>query len=352
MPHVLCASDKFRGTATAEEIGAVVADVAARSGWTSEVFPVSDGGEGFLAAMGGRAITGSVTGPLGTPVEASWHLVPDGRTAVVEVAQAAGLLVAGGAAGNDPVGATTRGVGEQVVAALAHGARRIVLGCGGSASTDGGRGLVDVVLASGVLEDGRWPADVELVAATDVRTLFLDAATVFGPQKGADPATVLDLTARLRDVAQLYLSRFGVDVRAVPGTGAAGGVGGAVVALGGRVESGFDVVADQHDLDAAIARADLVLTGEGRLDATSTVGKVVGQLVDRVAALAPGSAALQVVVGSADPAAAQALRERGVAVDVLADDHGLAAAVGRTRELLGEALARRLAALPVGRTPG
>lgn len=342
MPHVLCASDKFRGTATVEQIGAVVADVAARHGWTSEVFPVSDGGEGFLQAMGGRGLTASVTGPLGEPVEATWNLLPDGRSAVVEVAQAAGLLVAGGAAGNDPVGATTRGVGEQIVDAVRHGATTVVLGCGGSATTDGGRGLVDVVLEAGGLPDG-----VDLVAATDVRTLFLDAATIFGPQKGADAATIVELTARLREVAQFYLARFGVDVRRVPGTGAAGGIGGAVVALGGRIEAGFDVVAAQHDLPAAIARADLVLTGEGRLDATSVAGKVVGEIVERVAAVEAGSVALQVVVGSAEPTAVQSLRDRGVDVTVLADDHGLDAAMARTLELFGEAVAGRLAALPL-----
>ncbi|WP_432563997.1 glycerate kinase, partial [Kineococcus sp. SYSU DK003] len=122
-PHVLCASDKFRGTATVSQIGAAVAGVAAECGWTSRTFPVSDGGEGFLEAMGGRPVHGRVTGPLGAPVDATWNLLPDGRTAVVEVAQAAGLLLAGGAAGNDPVAATTRGVGEQILDAVRHGAR-------------------------------------------------------------------------------------------------------------------------------------------------------------------------------------------------------------------------------------
>ncbi|WP_432545007.1 glycerate kinase [Kineococcus sp. SYSU DK002] len=344
-PHALCASDKFRGTATVPQIGAGLARAAAGAGWTSRTFPVSDGGEGFLEAMGGRPVPARVTGPLGEPVEATWHLSVDGRTAVVEVAQAAGLLLAGGASGNDPVAATTRGVGEQVLDAVRHGARRVVVGCGGSATTDGGSGMVRAVLDAGGL-----PPGTELVAATDVSTPYLRAAAVFAPQKGADPATVDLLTSRLRQTAQLYLSVFGVDVRTVPGAGAAGGLAGGIVALGGRVEAGFDVVARTNGFDAAAAGADVVVTGEGRLDATSLAGKVVGQVLDRVD---PGTP-VHVVVGSADPATRRQLlrRERAVELTVLADRYGLEAAMTRTLDLLQQVFSDRFSPQRVDSLPG
>jgi glycerate kinase len=205
----------------------------------------------------------------------------DDGVAVVESALASGLVLAGGAGGNDPVEATTRGTGELIAAALDEGARRVVVSLGGSATTDGGLGAVDV-LARYAPFDGR-DGRAEVLVACDVRTPFVDAAAVFGPQKGATPADVVDLTARLRSLVDDYLERFGVDVTRIEGAGAAGGLGGGLAALGARLAPGFPLIADHTGLAEAIAAADAVVTGEGRLDAESFNGKVVGGVVELAA---------------------------------------------------------------------
>ena len=156
------------------------------------------------------------------------------------------------------------------MAARDAGARRIVVGCGGSATTDGGQGAFDAVGSPAALHG------VELVVACDVTTPFLDAAAVFGPQKGASPAQVESLGHRLADIAARYRRETGVDVTALPGAGAAGGLAGGLVALGARIEPGFDFVAGLVGLAERMAHADLVVTGEGHLDPPSFHGKVPG----------------------------------------------------------------------------
>jgi glycerate 2-kinase len=273
MPHVVAAPDKFRGTATAQEVAAAVADAARAAGWTVDEAPVSDGGEGFRDVFAGRRHRVRVAGPLGAPVDAEWRMLEDGRTAVVEMAEASGLLLAGGPDGNDPMRATTAGTGELIAAAVRAGAKRILIGVGGSATTDGGLGALDV------LEPHARLAGVELRVACDVETRFVDAATVFGPQKGATPSQVRLLTRRLERLAQLYLERFGVDVTDIPGGGAAGGLAGGLAALGATLGSGIDLVAEVLELADRIEGADLVVTGEGFLDEESFHGKAVGGVV-------------------------------------------------------------------------
>lgn len=281
--HVLIAPDKFRSTATALEVGAACARAATGLGHVAEIIPLADGGEGLLEVVGGSLEETLVEGPLGEPVLAPWRFIahpPDSdlATAVLEMATASGLALVGGADGNDPINATTRGTGDLILRALDHGARRIIIGLGGSATSDGGAGMLEAV------SDDPRLRDVQLLAACDVTTKFVDAARIFGPQKGADESTIEFLTERLHTQAASYLERFGVDVTTIPGSGAAGGLGGGLAALGATLRSGFELVAGLVGLDAAIARADLVVTGEGRLDATSFAGKVVGgvrDLVDR-----------------------------------------------------------------------
>jgi glycerate kinase len=216
-----------------------------------------------------------VTGPLGDPVEAGWRL--EGETAFVEMARASGLELAGGAGANDPLRATTRGTGELVAAAASAGARRIVVGVGGSATTDGGLGALEAL--DGLLPFGDHHLEVQV--ACDVTTMFTDAAVVFAPQKGAGPEDVEVLTGRLRGLLAVYEERFGRDIAALPGGGAAGGLAGGLAAAGASVSPGFELVAGLLGLDGALAGAELVLTGEGRLDATSFAGKVVGGVVAR-----------------------------------------------------------------------
>jgi glycerate kinase len=269
---MLAAPDKFRGTATAVEAAEAMAEAAARSGWECDPAPIADGGEGLLECFGGPNRETAVTGPDGRPLVASWRL--DGDRAVVEMARASGLAVTG--PDHDALTATTRGTGELVAAALAAGARRVIVGAGGSATTDGGRGAVEVLRHHAPL-DGARGYTVEVAA--DVRTAFVDAAAVFAPQKGADPGQVRQLTERLRRLAEQYRDEFGVAVAELPGAGAAGGLAGGLAALGAAIRSGFAVVAEHLGLAERVSAADLVLTGEGRLDATSGTGKAVGELL-------------------------------------------------------------------------
>jgi len=229
---------------------------------------MADGGDGLLDVLGGANRTSTVTGPLGDPVDAAWRFSKG--TAVIEMARASGLSLIGGAAGNAPMDATTTGTGELIDHALDAGARRIIIGLGGSATTDGGFGAIRAITAIARLKR------VELLIACDVTTTFTDAARVFAPQKGATPAEVKMLTRRLERMVQMFADDFDVDVSAIPGGGAAGGLGGALAALGGTLVPGFELVADEVDLYDHLEGADLVITGEGRLDDTSFAGKVVG----------------------------------------------------------------------------
>lgn len=284
--RLLAAPDKFRGTANAAEVAAAAAAGAVRAGWSAVQLPLADGGDGLLEAFPGEVLRDEVTGPLGAPVVAEWKLVPAGAdgtgpTAVIEMANASGLLLAGGREHNDPVAATTAGTGELVVRAVAAGASRVIVGCGGSATTDGGAGALRAIGSRAALRGA------ELVAACDVTTRFEDAARVFGPQKGATAAQVEELTARLVSLVGRYRSEFGTDVSQLPGAGAAGGLAGGLAALGARIVAGFDLVADYVGLESRIVEADVVMTGEGYLDAQSFAGKVVGGVIGRVAARVP-----------------------------------------------------------------
>ncbi len=266
--RVLAAVDKFKGSATAAQVAAAIGNACWELGYDCVEVPVADGGEGTLEALGGANRTSTVTGPLGDPVQAEWRL--SRNTAVIEMARASGLDLVGGARHNDAVAATTQGTGELIDMALDAGAKKIVVCLGGSATTDGGLGAIRAIHAPHRLRG------VSLLVACDVRTTFLDAAPVFAPQKGASAAQVKLLQGRLERLAQMYNEQYGVDVRAIEGGGAAGGLAGALVALGGRLLPGFDLVADELDLHDRVGEADMVITGEGFLDEQSFEGKVIG----------------------------------------------------------------------------
>lgn len=261
---VVAAPDKLRGTATAAQAASAIGHAAWEAGWECDEVPVADGGEGTLDALGGPNRTTVVSGPLGDPVEARWRY---GRTAVIEAAQASGLALV---EVNDPVAASTAGTGELIAAAVDAGCRRVIVGVGGSATTDGGLGALRA------LEPLTRLRGVELIVACDVRTTFVGAAEVFAPQKGATPAQVELLRRRLERLAQVYEESYGVDVRDVPGSGAAGGLAGGLLCAGATLVSGFDAVADEVDLPDRMEGADLVVTAEGFLDEQSFEGKVVG----------------------------------------------------------------------------
>jgi glycerate kinase len=272
MPRLLAAPDKFRGTASATDVAHAMRRAAKRAGWQADAVPMADGGEGILEALGGTVRRTRVRGPLGETVLAEWRL--KGSTAVIEMAQAAGLGLAGGPEWNDPMRASTAGVGDLISAALAAGAKRIVVGVGGSASTDGGLGCLSA------LEPHARLTGVELIVACDVTTRFVDAAEDFAPQKGATPAQVALLGRRLERLAQVYEEDHGIDVRDIPGSGAAGGLAGGLAAVGATLMPGFDLVADTVGLVEKAEGADLLVTGEGFLDEQSFRGKVVGGVIE------------------------------------------------------------------------
>jgi glycerate kinase len=338
VPHLVVAPDKFRGTASAAEVVGAVAAAAAQSGWTADGVALSDGGEGLLEALGGAPHQSVVEGPLGDAVQAEWRMRdPEpgrpGSTAVVEMSRAAGRALLPHARDDEPLRAGTTGVGQLLLAARDAGARRIVIGCGGSATTDGGLGAVDAVRSGGGL------AGVELVVACDVTTAFRDAAALFGPQKGATPEQVAVLGRRLDALADRYRADFGVDVDAIPGAGAAGGLAGGLAALGARIEPGFDMVAEMVGLAGRITGADLVVTGEGHLDPPSFHGKVPGGVLR----LAAGRCPVLCIVGGADPEILSA-PPPGMEIVSLKDRFGYARArretVGLIGQVTGEALAR------------
>lgn len=294
--RVLAAPDKFKGSATAREVAASIGHACWELGVDCVEIPMADGGDGLLDVLGGQNRTSVVTGPLGDPVTAGWRLSSD--TAVIEMARASGLVVAGGIEGNEALDATTTGTGELIDHALDAGARRIIVGLGGSATTDGGFGAIRAISAIARLKQ------VELLVACDVTTAFTDAARVFGPQKGATPAQIKLLERRLDRLVQMFDDDFGFDVSEVEGGGAAGGLGGALAALGGRLLPGFELVADELDLFDHLdpenpELVDLVITGEGRLDETSFSGKVVGGLVGLGA---DAGVPVEAIVGSIDDA--------------------------------------------------
>lgn len=275
-PVVLCAPDKMRGTLDGPSVASAMADGARRSRWQAVARPLSDGGEGFgdvLAFMGGTVASVEVSGPLGDAVVAPLRLV--GERAVVESAAASGLELAGGRPGNDAMRASSRGTGQLVAEAVRRGAHQVVVGVGGSASTDGGAGAVEAI------EQGGGLRGAELIVACDVDVPFVDAAELFGPQKGATEAQVPMLRRRLEELRSHYLDSYGIDVGSLPYGGAAGGLAGGLAALGASLVSGFDYVADAVGLDELIDKADAVITAEGKVDAGSWSGKVVGGVVDR-----------------------------------------------------------------------
>ncbi len=234
--------------------------------------PIGDGGEGtmdaLVATLGGELREASVSDPLGRPVKARFALLPDGR-AVVETAEASGLALVAEAE-RDAWAASTRGTGELIVAAVEAGASSVILTVGGSATTDGGAGALQALDEAGV--------DPKLEVLCDVRTVFEDAPSVFGPQKGADPRMIGRLEKRLGKLA-VDAPR---DPRGLPMTGAAGGLSGGLYAYRrAKLVPGAPYVLDTLGFDELMRASRAVLTGEGKLDEQTLAGKAVGEVATR-----------------------------------------------------------------------
>ena len=304
MRKVVLVPDSFKGTMSSRRIIEIMRDAVLRHypGCTVVSIPVADGGEGtvdaFLTAVGGERIPLEVQGPWGDLIESFYGMLPDG-TAVIEMSAAAGLPLAGNRL--DPSRTSTFGVGELIVHAARRGAKRIVLGLGGSATNDAGCGAAAACGVRFLDSDGRsfipvgdtlekvahidisgldsCVKDAEIIAMCDVDNPFhgtSGAAYVYGPQKGADGAMVKRLDCALVHLASLVRTELGVDLQSIPGSGAAGGMGGGMLAfLGAHLHSGIETVLDVTGFDSVARDADMVFTGEGRLDDQSLRGKVV-----------------------------------------------------------------------------
>lgn len=321
----LIAPDKFKGTHSAREVALAIAR-GMGAAVAPDICPVADGGEGtmeiLLGALGGLRLDRAAHDPLGRSINAAVGLVDERALAIVEVACASGLrLLSPGEL--DAESASTAGTGELIAAALAEGARTVVVGAGGSATTDGGAGAIDAIEAAGGLRGAK------LIVLADVNTPFERAAEVFGPQKGAGPSAVKRLTARLERQAET-LPR---DPTGMPMSGAAGGLSGGLWArYDATLVSGARWILDAVGFDERLRRAQAVITGEGRLDSTTLAGKAVFEIAARCArAGVPvhavvGSWALS--VGESAELSLSSIREASSRSDLQAAGRAIAARVG------------------------
>lgn len=272
---ILVAPDSFKGTYSALDVAAALTAGITDGGGTARSLPVADGGEGTFDALcrslAASAVTVEAQNPWGEPITAVLGLSADG-TAVIEVAQASGLT----ATRNNPhdaVSASTYGTGMLVAAAIDLGAKHVMVAAGGSATTDGGAGAVGAINDNGGLRGAR------ITVLSDVTTTFLEAARVFGPQKGADPASITLLEARLNRLSIEYPR----NPDGVARTGAAGGLSGGLWAnFGAALVSGADAVLDAADFDQHLQSAAAVVVGEGRLDSQTGQGKIISAILARV----------------------------------------------------------------------
>lgn len=310
--QIVIVPDSFKGSLDAMEVAKAMEEGVKKAFLqvNTLLLPMADGGEGtvdaILRTLGGNKITINVTSPLGEPLESYYGLLADKKTAVIEMAAASGLPLLPPDK-RDPRYTTTYGTGELIKDAVLKGAKKIILGLGGSATNDGGAGMaqalgvkllsaegknisfggaalsgLEKIDTSGILPELK---NVEIIAACDVINPLVGpegASKVFGPQKGATPEMVTELDNSLLQLAQVMKKDLSRDIAKVPGAGAAGGLGGGLLGfLGARLESGFNLLARLFKLEEHISKADLVITGEGRIDATSANGKVlsgIGQI--------------------------------------------------------------------------
>ncbi len=377
--RVVIAPDKFKGSLSASMAAEAMALGVARAAPSAEIdrVPMADGGEGTVAALvastGGMLREATVHGPMGEPISARYGLLGDGRTAAIEMASASGLVLVP-AGHRNPMVATTRGTGELMLAAIADGATRLIVGIGGSATNDGGAGLGQALGYRLLDEDGRelGPGGGELnrlaridasgrrreldgiavAVACDVTNPLCGprgASAVYGPQKGATPAMVAVLDANLAHFAAIVERDLGVAIRDIPGSGAAGGLGGGLVAFaGGRLEPGINLVIEAVDLRARLEGADLCLTGEGALDDQSAFGKTAVGVGRLARSLGCPALALAGSIGTG----AEATLDQGLDAyfSICPGPITLDEAIARAAELLEEATVHAMRAFLAGRT--
>lgn len=377
--RILVAPDSFKGSLTAPQVARAIAKGVARAcpDCPIQLLPIADGGEGTLSALlagtGGHQLPVTVQGPLGGRVTANLGLLPAG-TAVVEMAQASGLTLIPLERRN-PLLTSSFGTGQLIKAALDQGCREIIVTIGGSATVDGGLGMLAALGARFLDIDGRqlppigeglpavaavdltdWDHRVDAVSlriASDVTNSLCGpngAAAVFGPQKGADPEMVVFLDEGLRRFAAVTLQATGMDVLNLPGAGAAGGVGAALMAyLGGQMQSGVQVVLDTLQVEQYLAESDLIFTGEGRMDGQTAQGKAPIGIARR--GLAYGCRTIALVGSIASGYEAVYAQGIDAIFPIVNRPMSLAEAMEQAEELLQDAAARAMRAFMRFRLP-
>ena len=376
--RIVIAPDSYKGSLTAAEVCDAITRGIRRvlPDARIDAVPLADGGEGtvqsLVDATGGHLIAQEVTGPLGESVTARWGLLGDSTTAVIEMAAASGLPLVPEERRN-PLIATTYGTGELVRAALDRGCRRVIIGIGGSATNDGGAGMAEA-LGAGLLDAAGQPIgfgggalarlaridraglDPRLVATEVIVACDVDnpltgergAAAIYGPQKGATPEMVRHLDANLAHYAAVVRRDLGIEIETVRGAGAAGGLGGGLLAFTHAVlRRGVDIVMDAVRLRERLAGVDLVITGEGRTDRQTAFGKTAAGV-----ARAAGEKGVPVValVGSYSEDAA-VVHEHGIdaLVSILHEPMAVAEAMARGASLVERAAEEMMRLLLVGR---
>ncbi len=378
--NIVIAPDSFKGNLTAMQVATAIEKGIKRvlpKALCVKV-PMADGGEGtvqsIIDALGGKFVYKKVSGPDGNSVRARYGLVADSLTAVIEMAEASGLpLVA--EKNRNPLTATSYGTGELIIDAINRGARKIIIGIGGSATNDGGAGMAQALgvkfldtrgreirtpAAGGMLNriaginmDNIHPgvAKCRIIIACDVDNPLCGkrgAAQVFGPQKGASPAMVRRLDANLRHFAMLINKQLGIDIAKVKGAGAAGGLGGGLLAFAGaKLQSGVDIVMRATQLRSHMQAADLVITGEGRVDFQTAFGKTPAG----VARLAKRYKVPVIAIGGGLADDAQGVFSKGIdgLEAAIARDMPLAEALAGSRKFIANAAERALRMILVGK---
>lgn len=305
MKKILLIPDSFKGTMSSSEICDIMEKSIRKTYPSAEIIsiPVADGGEGsvdaFLSAVGGEKKTVTVKGPYFEDMEAFYGIIDNGKTAIIEMAACAGLPLVGD--NKDPRETTTYGVGQLIQAAIKDGCKKIIMGLGGSATNDAGTGVaaalgvkftnengVEFIPVGGTLKEiahidmsgiDQSLNSIEFVTMCDIdNPLYGEtgAAYIFGPQKGATPEIVVELDNGLRHIAEVIKTDLLKDVSELKGAGAAGGMGGGMVAFfGSQLQMGIDTVLDTVNFDKLVENADIVFSGEGKIDSQSIRGKVV-----------------------------------------------------------------------------
>ena len=368
---VVIAPQSFKGSVSGAEAAKAIEEGLRKvfPGAETVLVPVADGGDGTLEALventSGQMFTSRVSGPLGDPVKARWGVMGDGKTAVIEMAQASGLVLVPFGRRN-PRHTTTFGTGQLIKQALERGYRRMIVGLGGSATNDGGAGMARALGARFRDKEGEalpqggaalarlasidvtnlHPAlkDTEVIAASDVDNPLCGpkgASAVYGPQKGASPKIVEELDKALEHYAAIIKENLGLDVANRPGAGAAGGLGAGLMAFaGGQVRSGIDIVCDVLGFDDHLIGAHLVITGEGRIDASTIYNKAPIGVARRAATHKIPVIALAGILGKGF----EAVYDHGIGAVVCIVDRPMPIreSIGRTYELLTSATERSL----------